>query len=186
MSHFTRPRQVLFRLLLLILAFSSQIICAKPINAQRTQESISQASARNLARWNMGATLILVKDEQFQRISVPELGDFEESIFLSSNAGLSYKIPHGSHNYIIDLGKTAQLTRFSLNNKSARGSFELFTATSLDQLDRPVWHDLQTPTAIIPGVLPAITLPEIEARYLLIRFEIETTGKIGHFNLFGN
>lgn len=47
---------------------------------------------KNLARWHMGATLVLVKDEQLQRIQVPDVGYFEESVFLSDNSALTYKI----------------------------------------------------------------------------------------------
>lgn len=186
MPQSTRFRKVLLRLLLPVLALSSQIVCGASSEAQNTQQSSPRASTQNLARWNMGAKLILVEDGHFQYISVSDIGDFNESIFLSSNAGLSFQITEGSHNYIIDLGKTARLSCFGLKNRSAKGSFELFTATRLDQLDSPIWHKLEEATAIIPGVLPAITFPEIKARYLLIRFKIETAGKIGHFDLLGH
>lgn len=58
---------------------------------------------KNLARWHMGATLILVEDDQFQRIQVPDVGYFDESIFLSDNSALTYTIDPGQHHFIDQL-----------------------------------------------------------------------------------
>jgi hypothetical protein len=70
---------------------------------------------KNLARWHIGATLVLVEDDRFQRIGVSEVGYFEESVFLSDNSALTYEIQQGTHTYIIDLGQFVQVSRFFIN-----------------------------------------------------------------------
>ena len=51
------------------LANPGQVPVAKPATPERTPQ--------NLVRWHMGATLILVKDDQFQHIQAPDIGYFE-------------------------------------------------------------------------------------------------------------
>lgn len=140
---------------------------------------------KNLARWHMGATLILVKDEQFQRIQVPDVGYFEESVFLSDNSALTYKIAQGSHDFIIDLGQFMRVSRFFLNNQSAGGNFSLAAADTLEPIDSNQWVKLTPNVKFTNGVIPSATFPEIETRYIHVRFNIENSGLIGNFGATG-
>ncbi|WP_269525661.1 hypothetical protein [Coraliomargarita parva] len=140
---------------------------------------------KNLARWHMGATLVLIKDEQFQRIQVPDVGYFEESVFLSDNSALTYAITRGQHDYIIDMGQFMTISRFFLNNQSAGGSFQLMSCDTLEPLESGKWVKVTDPVSFAKGVLPSITFPEVETRYLLVRFAIEDAGLIGNFGATG-
>ncbi|MGZ0656710.1 hypothetical protein ACWPKO_06325 [Coraliomargarita sp. W4R53] len=140
---------------------------------------------KNLARWHMGATLVLVKDEQFQRIQVPDVGYFDESIFLSDNSALTYDIERGEHDYIIDLGQFMRVSRFFLNNQSAAGTFEIRASDTLEDLDSRFWVKLTNEIAFEKGVIPSATFPEIETRYILVRFKIDSAGTIGNFGATG-
>lgn len=140
---------------------------------------------KNLARWHMGASLVLIKDGQFQRIQVPDVGYFEESVFLSDNSALTYNIEEGQHNYIIDLGQFMQISRFFLNNQSAAGSFELASSDTLEEIDSRFWVKLSDTVEFEKGVIPSITFPEVETRYIHVRFNIDTAGTIGNFGATG-
>lgn len=140
---------------------------------------------KNLARWHMGATLVLVKDEQFQRIQVPDVGYFDESVFLSDNSALTYNIEAGQHDYIIDLGRFMRISRFFLNNQSAAGTFELLTSDTLEDLDSRFWVKLSDQVAFEKGVIPSVSFPEVETRYILVRFNIDSAGTIGNFGATG-
>lgn len=133
----------------------------------------------------MGATLVLVKDEQLQRIQVPDVGYFEESVFLSDNSALTYKIAEGAHNYIIDLGQFMSVSRFFLNNQSAGGNFALYSSDTLEEVESGKWATLTQAVNFNRGVIPSITFPEIETRYILIRFNIDKPGLIGNFGATG-
>lgn len=140
---------------------------------------------KNLARWHMGASLVLIKDGQFQRIQVPDVGYFEESVFLSDNSALTYNIEEGQHSYIIDLGQFMQVSRFFLNNQSAAGSFELASSDTLEEIDSRFWVKLSDTVEFEKGVIPSITFPEVETRYIHVRFNIDTAGTIGNFGATG-
>lgn len=140
---------------------------------------------KNLARWHMGATLILVKDEQFQRIQVPDVGYFEESAFLSDNSALTYQIEQGQHDYIIDLGQFMTVSRFFLNNQSASGSVQLMSSDTLEELNSGKWATLTQPVDFAEGVLPSVSFPEAETRYIMVRFNINNAGLIGNFGATG-
>ncbi|PXA05523.1 hypothetical protein DDZ13_01230 [Coraliomargarita sinensis] len=140
---------------------------------------------KNLARWHMGATLILVKDDQFQRIQVPDVGYFEESIFLSDNSALTYTIENGRHDYIIDLGQFMRVSRFFLNNQSASGDFQLFKSDTLEDVESDAWIALTKEIDFKSGELPSVTFPEVETRFIMVRFDISKSGTIGNFGATG-
>ena len=140
---------------------------------------------KNLARWHMGATLVLVKEDQFQRIQVPDVGYFDESVFLSDNSALTYNIEVGQHDYIIDLGQFMRVSRFFLNNQSAAGTFELMSSDTLEDVDSRFWVKLSDPIDFEKGVIPSVTFPEVETRYILVRFKIDSAGTIGNFGATG-
>ncbi len=133
----------------------------------------------------MGATLVLIKDDQFQRIQVPDVGYFDESVFLSDNSALTYNIEAGQHDYIIDLGQFMRISRFFLNNQSAAGSFELLTCDTLEEIDSRFWVKLGDEVAFEKGVIPSVSFPEVETRYILVRFNIDSAGTIGNFGATG-
>ncbi len=133
----------------------------------------------------MGATLVLVKDEQFQRIQVPDVGYFDESIFLSDNSALTYPISNGQHDYIVDLGQFMRVSRFFLSNESAAGTLQLMSSDTLEPLDSGKWVPLTQPVAFQKGAIPSATFPEVETRYILVRFNIEDAGLIGNFGATG-
>jgi hypothetical protein len=151
---------------------------------EATPESL-ETIPKNLARWHMGATLVLVKEDQFQRIQVPDVGYFDESVFLSDNSALSYNIEEGTHNYIIDLGQFMRVSRFFMNNQSAIGSFELFSSDTLEAIGSRFWVKLTDTVGFEKGVVPSVTFPEVETRYILVRFDIESAGMIGNFGATG-
>lgn len=140
---------------------------------------------KNLARWHMGATLILVKDDQLQRIQVPDVGYFEESIFLSDNSALTYTIEDGQHDYIIDLGQFMRISRFFLNNQSASGDFQLLKSDTLEDVENQTWIPLTEEIDFKSGEIPSVKFPEVETRYLLVRFDINKSGTIGNFGATG-
>lgn len=141
--------------------------------------------SKNLARWHMGATLVLVKDKQFQRVQVPDVGYFEESVFLSDNSALTYKIAQGNHDFIIDLGQFMRVSRFFLNNQSAGGYFSLAAADTLEPIENSQWVKLIQKVEFSKGVIPSATFPEIETRYIHVRFNIKDAGFIGNFGATG-
>ncbi len=140
---------------------------------------------KNLARWHMGASLVLVKDDQFQRVQVSDVGYFQESVFLSDNPALTYRIEQGPHDYIIDLGRFMRVSRFFLNNQSAEGDFTLYASDTLEDTNSGKWMTLTRPLHFTQGVIPAASFPEVETRYILVRFQIQTSGMIGNFGATG-
>ncbi|MEO0508849.1 MAG: hypothetical protein AAF065_03185 [Verrucomicrobiota bacterium] len=139
----------------------------------------------NLARWHLGANLLLVEDGQFRRIEIPDVGKFDESILLSNNSALTHTIETGQHNYIVDLGSAARLSRFYLNNQSAAGSFQLLASDTLEQVNSASWKSLTKKIEFEGGVIPSVSFVESETSYLMVRMEITSTGKIGHFGAIG-
>ena len=167
---------------------STQAQSAPPIDLYRVPNASEQQLQRipkNLARWHMGATLVIVKDEQFLRVQVPDVGYFDESVLLSDNSALSYTIPQGQHDYIIDLGQFMKVSRFFFNNESATGTMQLMSSNALDPLETGKWVKLTQPIAFQQGVIPSTTFAEVDTRYLLVRFNIIEKGRIGQFGATG-
>ena len=141
---------------------------------------------KNLARWHMGANLILVENnDQFQRIQVPDVGFFEESVFLSDNSALTYDIERGQHDFIIDLGQFMRVSRFFLNNESAEGSFKLLSSDTLEPLKSGKWVPLTQSVDFDTETVPSVTFPEVETRFILVRLTIVDGGLIGNFGATG-
>lgn len=187
-----QPKSIISALLLIGAAFSANNAAlansTETVDLYRVPEATPESLERipkNLARWHMGATLVLIKDDQFQRIQVPDVGYFEESVFLSDNSALTYNIEEGQHNYIIDLGQFMRVSRFFLNNQSAAGSFELASSDTLEDIDSRFWVKLSDAVEFEKGVIPAVSFPEVETRYILVRFNIESAGTIGNFGATG-
>jgi len=167
---------------------SSQAQSAPPIDLYRVpspSEQQLQRIPKNLARWHMGATLVIVKDKQFLRVQLPDVGYFDESILLSDNSALTYTIPQGQHDYIIDLGQFMKVSRFYFNNESAAGTMQLMSSNVLDPLEAGKWVKLTQPIAFLEGDIPSTTFTEVDTRYLLVRFNIINQGRIGQFGATG-
>jgi len=148
-------------------------------------ESQLDAIPKNLARWHMGASLILTENDQFQRIQVPDVGFFDESVFLSDNSALTFSISRGEHNYIIDFGQFMTVSRFFLMNESAAGSLQLLSCDTLEPVNSEKWRPLTTVVEFDKGVIPSIAFSEVETRYVMVRFNIITEGLIGNFGATG-
>ncbi|MGJ8654201.1 MAG: hypothetical protein ACSHX8_13145 [Opitutaceae bacterium] len=169
------------------------IILTAPANYAVSDDSVESKTSphdhqriqKNLARWHMGATLVLIKDEKFQRVQIPDVGYFEESIFLSDNSALTYKIDQGHHDFIIDLGQFMRVSRFFLNNQSAGGSFSLAASSTLEPIESNQWVKLTQKIKFNNGVIPSATFPEIETRYIHVRLNIANAGLIGNFGATG-
>ncbi|WP_206753283.1 hypothetical protein [Lentimonas sp. CC10] len=173
----------------LALNITAQAQPAPPIDLYRVpapSEQRLQRIQKNLARWHMGATLVLVKDEQFLRIQVPDVGYFDESVLLSDNSALTYTIPQGQHDYIIDLGQFMKVSRFFFNNESASGTMQIMSSNTLDPLNSGKWVTLTQPVSFSEGVIPSASFAEVDTRYLLVRFNILNQGRIGHFGATGS
>ncbi len=186
------PSRVIKTLLLAGVALSSynatHAESTRTVDLYRIPEATPEALEKipkNLARWHMGATLVLIKDEQFQRIQVPDVGYFDESVFLSDNSALTYNIEEGQHDYIIDLGQFMRVSRFFMNNQSASGTFELLASDTLEELNSRFWVKLSAPVPFEKGVIPSVSFAEVETRYILVRFKIDSAGTIGNFGATG-
>lgn len=140
---------------------------------------------KNLARWHMGASLILTENDQFQRIQVPDVGFFDESVFLSDNSALTFSISRGEHNYIIDFGQFMTVSRFFLTNESAAGSLQLLSCDTLEPVDSQKWLPLTKVVEFDKGVIPSVAFAEAETRYMMVRFNIVNEGLIGNFGATG-
>ncbi|WPJ94301.1 hypothetical protein SH580_12730 [Coraliomargarita algicola] len=150
-----------------------------------TSSKTRSKAPRNLTRWHMGARLILVQNGKFQPIDVSEVSQYDEAVFLSDNSALSYNISAGPHDYIVDLGKFVRVSRFFLNNQSAAGTFKVLVSDTLEDLKSDTWLQLSNDIAFEKGVIPSVTFPEIEIRYILLRFNIDSAGTIGNFGATG-
>ena len=124
---------------------------------------------------------MIVKDEQFLRVQVPDVGYFDESVLLSDNSALTYTIPEGQHDYIIDLGQFMKVSRFFFNNESASGTMQLMSSNALDPLETGKWVKLTPLIAFQQGDIPSTTFAEVDTRYLLVRFNIIGEGRIATF-----
>jgi len=144
-----------------------------------------EAIPKNLARWHMGATLILIENDRFQRIQVPDVGYFEESVFLSDNSALTFPISRGEHDFIVDFGRFMTVSRFFLNNRDAAGSISIKASDTLENVDSQSWISVTDGVSFTPDEIPSATFPEVNTRYLLISLEIEKAGKIGNFGATG-
>lgn len=186
-------RKVLFRLLLSGVALSTYSVTQAQsstgtVDLYRIPEPTHRDLERipkNLARWHMGANLVLTKEDQFQRIQVSDVGYFEESVFLSDNSALTYDIEPGSHDYIIDLGQFMRVSRFFLNNQSAKGSFTLSSSDTLENVNSDRWIPLTQAVGFSKGIIPSVSFSEVETQYILVRFNIQDAGKIGNFGATG-
>lgn len=153
-------------------------------------QSVLKKIPKNLARWHMGANLIIVDNEnddpRLLRVQIPDAGSFAESILLSDNAALTFDIKQGNHDFIIDFGRFATLSRAVLNNKDAAGQFELFSSDRLAAPKSRKWDRVSQPVSFNSGEIPEARFPETETRFLLVRFQIRQPGQIGNFTATGS
>ncbi|MEM7791197.1 MAG: hypothetical protein AAF546_07340, partial [Verrucomicrobiota bacterium] len=160
---------VSFAALLISLVNTTATSLSQTVELYRVPDATPQqleSIPKNLARWHMGATLVLIENGQFQRLQVPDVAYYDESVFLSDNAALTYKIASGRHDYIIDLGQFMRVSRFFMNNESATGSVTLKSSDTLEQINSSKWIPLGQPFNFSKGAIPAINFSEIETRYL--------------------
>lgn len=155
------------------------------IKLYRAPQDNAERIPENLARWHMGASIILTENDQFQHIHVPDVGFFDESVFLSDNSALTFSISRGEHNYIIDFGQFMTISRFFLTNKSAAGSLQLLSSDTLEPVDNKKWQPLTKVVEFVKGVLPSVAFAEAETRYMMVRFKIAYAGLIGNFGATG-
>ncbi|MEN8862365.1 MAG: hypothetical protein ABF315_04170 [Lentimonas sp.] len=111
---------------------------------------------------------------------MPEIADHEESVLLSSNSALDYKIKLGTHEFITDLGGPMHVSRYFVNNQSAAGEFTLFASNTLEFVDSKNGAPISTSVAFLIGVIPSVTFQETKTRYLLLRLDITHDGTIGN------
>lgn len=140
---------------------------------------------KNLARWHTGATLIVAENGKLQRIRVPDISYFEESVFLSDNSALAFSIKAGKHSFIVDLGQSQTVSRFFLNNKSAAGSLQLLHSDTLEPIDSNSWTPITPIVYFTKDTLPSVTFPDVNTRYVLVRFHLDDNGFIGNLNISG-
>lgn len=178
-------RQVLLVGLLVLAALPSRGYAKQPEPGEALAPDVigPEVQSKSLARWHGGATLIIVENGKLQRVQLSDVGYFEESVFLSENPALTHTLPTGKYSYIIDLGEVSRLSRFSLNNQSASGKFKLYAADALEEPGSASWKPLTKPIKFQSGTIPAVRFDAMEARYILIQFQITEPGKIGNFGL---
>ena len=151
------------------------------LNAQSQPEPLT----KNMARWHMGASLILTQNDAFQRIRTPDVANFDESVFLIDNAALTFSIPVGEHHYIIDFGQFTNISRFFMLNETATGSIRLLSSKTLEPVGSKKWRPLTNAVEFGSGVIPSITLADVQTQYLMVHFNIASGGLIGNFGATG-
>ncbi|MGJ8640771.1 MAG: hypothetical protein ACSHYA_15385 [Opitutaceae bacterium] len=166
--------------------YAGSIDAEKVHKVDSAQLNKSFSTPTNLARWHRGATLVLTSENSFRRITMPEIADFEQSVLLSSNSALSYKLPPGEHDFIIDLGAPKSLSRFFVNNHSAGGTFKLKTSNTLEPIGEDHWAPVTGSISFNKGVIPSVSFDETKARYILVQFTIEEEGAIGNLGATGS
>ena len=152
---------------------------------EASREQLS-AIPKNLARWYLGANLLLEKHDQLIRIEAADVDNFAESILLSDDSALTVPVLRGEQNFIVDFSRYCTLTRFLLNNRNASGTLQLFTSNTLQPSKDDKWLPVTPqPVSFGRGEIPSLSFAEIETRYLLVRLNVQQPGEIGSIGATG-
>jgi len=93
---------------------------------------------KNLARWHLGAQLLLPKKSGgFEVYKPSQQDDFPSGILLQDDETAGVALEAGKHNFVIDLGRFQTVGRFSSTSFGATGSLVLRTSDTLQDLTSP-------------------------------------------------
>ncbi len=104
---------------------------------------------------------------------------------LADDPTVGYPLKSGITDLRFKIDETDVLRRVQFLNLETRGTITIFgSAENLDP-DDPRWLTLVSARALSAEPLIDFDVPPAEARYLLVRFQVDTPGRIAGFTAFG-
>ena len=149
-------------------------------------ESVLRLMPKNLARWHMEASLILVDEKgRYRPLAIDEARDNSAAVFLHDDETLTYRLDRGPYSIIVDLGDFYPLDRFFFLSYEAIGTLDVAVSTTLRPLASNRWNKVIDGAEYESEAANNYTFPVAETRYILLQFQTEIPGDIGFLGVYG-
>ncbi len=180
--------QLLLTLLIILTALQAPTL-GEDVNLRELvalDESVLRLMPKNLARWHMAASLILVDEKgRYRPLSINEARDVSAAAFLHDDETLTYRLESGPYSIILDLGDFYPLDRFFFLSLEAIGTLDVAVSTTLRPLSSNRWNKVVDGAEYASEAANNYTFPIAEARYVLLQFQTEKPGDIGFLGVYG-
>jgi len=142
---------------------------------------------KNLARWHMGAVLYDASENYLDPVTWQEAESTDSmGSLMTDDPTAAYEVQPGVYRLVVDLGDFFQITRFNFKNFTSLGTIELFFSRSLEAPDAKAWQILAPPQPFDENEVVSPKFMAVEARYLMVKLDIEKAGLISNIGAFGN
>lgn len=145
-----------------------------------------QLLPKNLARWHLGARLLLPGSTGGFEVIPPSAQDrIPEGILLQDDETAGVSLDSGSHHFVIDLGRFHNVGRFMSMSFGATGRLKLSASDTLQDLTSPDWVQLGREVPFQMNDIIDFRFPLTDTRYLWVEADIEEPGELGNFSAMG-
>jgi hypothetical protein len=152
--------------------------------AESSRLGVRNGQSANLARANIGARLD-VQAANAQAANAQADAATASAALLHDDDPLGYPLAEGSTSMILTLPKIEVLNRFNFLNLTASGKVAISVSNAKQATDGAGWRQVQAPKEFSGADVINCDLGSVEARYVKIDFQIEKSGRIDTFGLFG-
>ena len=143
--------------------------------------------AKNLARMNCGARIErITPDGRVSVLTATEANTSATALIMDDDT-LSCPLEKGHTTFIISLGATTLLDRFTFVNEngSAEGEFKIAVSNYQLPASSSKWVDVDGSVNFSGKRLFRLSMIGVEARYVKLTFRVEKSGRIAALGLYG-
>lgn len=143
-------------------------------------------SPKNLARWNMGASLSLWQSERYEPVSRQADVKGDISNLLSQDFTSTWQAAPGEYSLSIDLSEVFLVDHATLEVFSGSGKLQWYTADSLLPPNHSRWRNLGEQVDFAGAQTIRVSGGPNQARFILLKLQIDTPTLLNPIGLFGN
>jgi len=153
------------RVIVLILAATSSVMCGVPRVSARCDDTPNTAQMSGVER--------IMPDDQYAPLTIKTQA--ENNVLTLDNDTVSCSLPEGDTTFIISLVRSSPLDRFTLINENVAARGELRIAVSNEKLsaDSDKWTPVDGAVSFKRKRLFNVSMLGVEAKYVRLTFHVE-------------
>ncbi len=141
---------------------------------------------KNLARWHLGASLLLpAENGEFRPIRFYQQESVKEARLLQDEIATGFPLEPGVKDVVIDLGDFFPVSRFSALSFSAIGSVSLHGSETLQAFGSNRWVPLGPEIPFARRDYIDLRFPLADIRFLWVRFNTGEPGEVSSLGVMG-
>jgi hypothetical protein len=158
------------RVIVLILAATSSVMCGAPRVSARCDDTPNTAQMSGVER--------IMPDDQYAPLTIKTQA--ENNVLTLDNDTVSCSLPEGDTTFIISLVRSSPLDRFTVINENLAARGELRIAVSNEKLsaDSDKWTPVDGAVSFKRKRLFNVSMLGVEAKYVRLTFHVEHENEI--------